>query len=152
MIWKETYNKESTDGKTHHIRCELWLDFEQTRWNKNIESPVLILDWHDKKTITSWPVCKLPNITQVRLFCKDGKGCDCNVWVSGLQRRFYVNINYFQRMPTFGFWSGIKGGSDNPVIVTPVKVSYDEFTLEYCKAKAIEIFKENLNKVIIQLP
>ena len=143
MTWKETYNNESTDGATHHINCELWIDFDPTRWNKNIASPVLSITWHDYKKEKSWPLCHF----KVCLGYPVENCKNCVVHTQGLNRRCDINFNYFQRMPKISLFSGYKNGSN----YDPTKDNYDEFTLEYCKAKAIELFKINLQNVSNQL-
>ena len=41
MDWRTTSHTESTDGKTEHIICELWINFPNSIWNPKVESPIV---------------------------------------------------------------------------------------------------------------
>lgn len=139
MIWKEIKNQESTDGKTHSTILELWVDFTTSSWNTNASSPILEIRWYDKKTVTSWNLCKTQK-------CEKPK-CDCKVWVSGKQRRVIIKYFYFIRMSHDKFYSSIESGFDSKFDHT----SYDDFTIEYCKELAITKLKTKLDGVLKQL-
>ena len=54
MEWITTKQIQSSDGKTENIKCELWLNFEPTQWNKKTKSPVLEIFFYDKKVEGGW--------------------------------------------------------------------------------------------------
>lgn len=88
MDWRATYHTESTDGKTEHIICELWINFPDSIWNPKVESPIIKLHYHDRKH-------KLI-IQGTRIEAEPMKMCT-------------IEFNYFQRQPNKGLYSGING-------------------------------------------
>ena len=54
MEWITTKQIQSSDGKTENIKCELWLNFEPTQWNKKTKSPVLEIHFYDRKVEGGW--------------------------------------------------------------------------------------------------
>ena len=122
MEWITTKQIQSTDGKTEKIHCELWLNFEPTQWNKKTKSPVLEIYFYDRKVEGGW-------------------------WIDNAKTKWYVHpphkqceikFTYFQRQPIEKFYSSEK------------KISYNDFTLDFCKKKAIEIFTSKLNDIVLQ--
>ena len=88
MDWRTTYHTESTDGKTEHIICELWINFPNSIWNPKVESPIIKLHYHDRKGKIFWP--------ETNYVIEPNKSCT-------------IEFNYFQRQPNKGLYSGING-------------------------------------------
>lgn len=124
MNWKTTYHTESTDGKTEHITCELWVNFPKSRWNQNEESPVIEIKFRDKKYESGW-------------WLDNEK---TKWWVDKPRKYASIKFNYFQRHPEIVLYSD-----------TTKAVPYEEFTLDYCKEYAIKLFSDRLNDVLKQL-
>lgn len=143
MIWKEIYNKESTDNKTQRIRLELWLDFPKSVWNDNTSSPVLMVDWYDNKSLYSYPLCHAKVCAEY-----PKKDCtNCKIYTQGMYRKIEVKFYGAQRMPDISIYSGQKGGSN----YEPEKDKYDTFTLEFAKELAINKYKEYINNILKQI-
>ena len=92
MEWITTKQIQSSDGKTENIKCELWLNFEPTQWNKKTKSPVLEIFFNDKKVEGGW-------------------------WIDNAKTKWYVHppqkhceikFTYLQRQPTEKFNSSEK--------------------------------------------
>lgn len=123
MEWVTTKHIQSTDGKTEKIYCELLLKFPTSQWNKKEKSTVIKLFYYDYKIY----------------------GC---LWIDKCKTKSYtypphkyceIEFNYFQRMPKI------------KIISSDKRVNYKNFTIEYCKAQAIEIFKNKLHYSLLQL-
>jgi hypothetical protein len=122
MEWIVTKQIQSSDGKTEIIKCELWLDFEPTQWNKKTKSPVLEIYFYNRKVEDGWWIDKAKT----------------NWYTSPPQKHCEIKFTYFQRQPIEKFYSGGK------------RTSYNDFTLDFCKKKAIEIFTSKLNNIVLQ--
>jgi hypothetical protein len=122
MEWITTKQIQSSDCKTENIRCELWLDFEASDNNKKTKTPVLEIFFHDRKVEDGWFIDKAKT----------------QWYVHPPQKYCEIRFNYFQRHPLVKFYSSDK------------RTPYKDFTLEFCKKKAIEIFTSKLNDIIIQ--
>jgi len=123
MEWKTTKHIQSTDGKTEKICCELWVDFPPGGCNNSNSSPILELFYYDYKVESGW-------------------------WIDNDKTKWYthpphkhceIRFNYFQRMPKEKIYTGQR------------RTPYDEFTIDFCKKQAINIFTERLNNVLNQL-
>ncbi len=122
MEWVTTKRIQSSDGETENIKCELWLNFEPTLFNKKTKSPVLEIYFHDRKVEGGWWIDK-----------------EKKTWyVHPPQKYCEIKFTYFQRQTTEKIYSSEK------------KIKYNDFTLDYCKKKAIEIFKSKLNYIVLQ--
>lgn len=124
MEWRTTYHNESTDGKTEHITCELWVKFPPTRWNQNEESPIIKITYSDRKYETGWWLDKEKTKWWTQ---KPSKSCS-------------IEFIYFQRQSEKHLHSD-----------TTQSVSYEEFTLDYCKDYALKLFTDRMNDVLNQL-
>lgn len=122
MTWKTTYHTKSTDEETEHIRCQLYLNFEETRWNKSKQRYVVELYFTDFKKPKTWDINPLQTYTQIP------------------HKRCEITFNYFQNHSQTTLYSGVE---NYPI--------YEDFDIEYCKQKAIEIFNNRLKNVILQL-
>lgn len=124
MEWRTTYHNESTDGKTEHITCELWVNFPKSRWNQNEESPVIEIKFRDKKYESGWWLDREKT----------------KWWVDEPSKCGSIRFNYFQRHPEIVLYSD-----------TTQTVPYKDFTLDYCKEYAVKLFSDRLNDVLNQL-
>jgi hypothetical protein len=124
MDWRVVKHTESTDGKTEHITCELWVNFPKSRWNDKEESPVIKIMFSDRKYSFEFS------------FKKGGS----DSFIVPPSKNCVIQFTYFQRQ------TEIKLNSDHPSTLP-----YDEFTLDYCKEYATTILKERINDVLKQL-
>jgi hypothetical protein len=123
MEWITTKHIQSTDGKTEKIYCELLLKFPTSEWNKKDKSIVLKLFYYDYKVEDGWWIDN-----------------DKTKWYTRLPHKHCeIEFTYFQRMPKVKILSSDK------------RVNYKNFTIEYCKAQAIEILKQRLRYSMLQL-
>ena len=122
MDWITTKHIQSTDGKTEKIYCELRLNFPTSQWNKNEKSHVIQLFYYDYKVEGGWWI--------------DNE--KTKWYVQPPQKHCEIKFTYFQRQPTEKFYSSEK------------KIPYNDFTLDFCKKKAIEIFTSKLNDIVLQ--
>ena len=122
MNWRTVRHIQSTDGKTESVECELILNFPTSHWNKKEESPVVKVKYYDYKVESGW-------------------------WIDDAKTKWYtypphksceIYVNYLQRHPVIKFGSRFD------------KVTYEEFTLEYCKEQAIKIFVKRLQDILKQ--
>jgi hypothetical protein len=123
MEWITTKHIQSTDGKTEKIYCELLLKFPTSEWNKKDKSIVLKLFYYDYKVDGGWWIDN-----------------DKTKWYTYPPHKYCeIDFTYFQRMPKIKINSSDK------------RVNYNNFTIEYCKAQAIEILKQRLRYSMLQL-
>ncbi len=124
MEWKTIKHTQSSDGKTEIINVQLWIEFENSRWNKKEKSPVIELYYHDYKLESGWWINKEKGewyIHPPHKFCE-------------------IRFIYFQRQPEEKIYSALSHNG--------AKTPYNEFTLDYCKQKAIEIFTKKVKDVL----
>lgn len=122
MEWITTKHTKSTCGKTENIHCELLLNFPVSHWNEKDKSPVIRIFYHDYKVESGW-------------WLDDKK----TKWYAyPPHKRCEIMINYFQRHPTLVLHSRTN------------EISYDEFTIDFCKQQAEKIFTERLRDLLNQ--
>jgi hypothetical protein len=124
MKWITRKHTKSTDNKTEHFVCEGIVNFPTSTWNQNEETPVIEIRYNDRKYEYGYWLDKEETKWYVM---KPSKSC-------------LIKFHYLQRHPEVNIYSGVGD-----------IVSYEEFTLDYCKNYAENIFKERLNEVIKQL-
>lgn len=124
MDWRVIKHTESTDGKTEHITCELWVNFPKSRWNDKEESPVIKIRYSDMKYETGWWV----------------DNAKTKWWTQKPSKYCTIEFIYFQRQTKEELYSG-----------NPSTPPYDDFTLDYCKEYATSLLKERINDVLKQL-
>lgn len=123
MEWVTTRHIQSTDGKTENISCELLLKFPTSQWNKKEKSIVVKLYYYNYKVESGW-------------FIDDAK----TIWHKHPPHKYCeIDFNYFQRMPKVKINSSEK------------RLNYNDFTLDFCKKQAIEMLKERLSNLLIQI-
>jgi hypothetical protein len=146
-MWKTIYDKTTTDGTSRHVKCEFFAEFPETQWNKNTESPIIKMEWHDHIVSKASIVCQQPTLQDVRKHCPRGKCNKCPVYIYGAYRRCVIEYMYFARMPKHSIYSGLKNGTGYDAN----KDRYEEHTLEYCQEMAVHHMIDKLDSVKSQL-
>jgi hypothetical protein len=124
--WETTYNVLSTDGKTHTIKELLWLSYPPSRWNKKDERAIIRLSYKDHRYEDGWwlDILKKNWYTQK-------KSKSCTIELLHFTHSVDITLN--------SSWDDSK------------RQHYDKFTIEWCREKAIEFLKDELQKMYLQL-
>jgi len=124
MKWKIVNYSISTDDKVEKSNHHLFLKFPESTWNNVKYRPVIEIEFYNRKVEGGWWLDRNKTEWYTQ---KPYKTCKI---------RFF----YFQSHPELEMYSS----HDN----CP---NYEDFTIEYCKEKAFEIFKERLDNIYKQL-